>query len=286
VLEVVWLHFKPGSISKASPTQDSKGLRDFLELGAEFESSTECEEVSWGRDEENHDTLVMFICWKRHESSMDSPQAFSAGATTERCASRFPDLASPPQLQRFPCKDKLSRFDVLVAPFKLLELVSFYVPVGPSSKELFKRAFNKYRSTMILPSILNTQSYACTSLPLGGWEVDNQIFYRDNKEMLRFTGIFSWNGKQGGVLGKWNHAKKCPEMICTNQEARAQWYKDFAEGMNWYERLGNIIDALKLQTVTDGVKSRFVTDIKPVSVRRVRQLSEFKPDNSTPSRED
>lgn len=70
--------------------------------------------------------------------------------------------------------------------------------------------------------------------------------------MLRFTGVFSWDEKTNS---------------CTCKEARAQWYKDFAEGMEIYERLGQFIDALSLLTVPGGVKSKFVENVQRIGER-------------------
>jgi hypothetical protein len=38
--------------------------------------------------------------------------------------------------------------------------------------------------------------------------------------------------------------QRVPEKSCTAQEARTQCYRDFAEGIDVYERLGKIVDAI------------------------------------------
>jgi hypothetical protein len=62
VVEVCWLHFKPGYITNALSYQDESTIRHFLDAGAEIETNSECEWLSWGHDEGSVDTLVMLIC--------------------------------------------------------------------------------------------------------------------------------------------------------------------------------------------------------------------------------
>jgi hypothetical protein len=49
-------------ITKASSGQDGSTMMHFLDVDAEIERDSECEGLSWGRDEGSVDTLVMLIC--------------------------------------------------------------------------------------------------------------------------------------------------------------------------------------------------------------------------------
>ncbi|KAL5322993.1 hypothetical protein ACEPPN_007519 [Leptodophora sp. 'Broadleaf-Isolate-01'] len=142
VVEVCWLQFKPGCININSSNQDGSAMKEFLDLGAEIARHSECEGVSWGSEEGSPDTLVMFISWKTFKTGMNTFNTFSNTVTTERFTSRFPNLATPPQVQRFP-----SSF--VPDGSSLMELTSFYVPSEHLTKMLFEEAYAKFQRQVL-----------------------------------------------------------------------------------------------------------------------------------------
>ena len=56
-----------------------------------------------------------------------------------------------------------------------------------------------------------------------------------------------------------------PEKSCTAQEARTQWYRDFAGGIGVYERLGKVVNAIGLLIISsNSVESRFLTNVQQI----------------------
>jgi len=93
---------------------------------------------------------------------------------------------------------------------------------------------------------------------VGGWgesfgcweEKDEPKFSRNIEEKRRLTGALFWNIKV--ITSPWVNGKSC-----TCEEARAQWYKVFTEGMEIYERFGHVVDALRVIIASSGgVESR------------------------------